>query len=1537
MTTRRWVVLGAIVVAVLLVAAGIGGYLLLQRPAPIPPAVIAYEPEQLREVSPETAIAIAFNTAMSRDSVEQAFRLEPAVAGRFQWDGTRVQFIPSQPLARNTTYEIRLDTAARSAANLPLDEPFTASFTTAGDLLPVAFYPADGTSDVPLDEVITVSFNRPVVALGGGATVNPLIISPTVAGTGRWISPSVYRFQSQDGLRPASVYTVTLRRDLQDVTGGRLEADLRYRFTTILPALAEFTPTANSRFVPTNQEITLIFNQPMDRASVEAAFSLIGPTGQQAAGTFRWENDRRAIFVPAQPLEPDVRYTARLAAGLRGTQGPLPSTEPFAWTFQTVGPPRLVSSTPPNGSTPPPTTQLSLTFNQPMDTASVANNLTILPAPSQVFSSWTESNTRLTFFFSLQPSTAYSVVVGPDARDRAGRPIGVAQRVAFTTAPTPPRLTFITTADTTTILAGTPVLGAFEVVNVPSVTLRLYRLDPNAYLEQALAQRGGGNGPPAPAGEPVGTWTIDSRAALNARRLLTQTLSISGTPLGPGFYLLAAEGGGTSDRQLVAVSRRALTLKLSPGEALLWAMDPATGQPVPDAPVSAFLGPGQPLTMTQPVRTGPDGVARFVLPAPERGNSPNLWVFLEEAEGPSVVSGRWSDGIEPWQFGLNSEVQSSPYRAAIYTDRPIYQPGQLVFFKGIVRRDDDGTYRLPSALVDVRLTINDATGRTALSQTVTLDDFGAFAGQLTLSPNAATGYWSIAIADARSRFLGGAGFQVAEYRRPEFQVEVRPERPDVVANETITASVAAEYFFGAPVSRGNLSWRVASDPYVFRGPSGPDWTGFTYGVVDLRPPVVDAGPIAVAAGAGTLDAQGRFDLSFRADLDRFQGSRIFTIEASVSDETAQQISVRAETVVHKGAFYIGLRNPTRLVRTGESTTWDLATVGIDLKPRTTVPLTLDLAVRRYYSVQERTPEGDLVWVTTFEDTPVENGTRTVTTDASGRARVTYTPPRPGLYRLQAVGRDEFGNDVRTVSFLWVAGAEFVNWGLESNDRMDLVLDRTAYAPGDTAKLFVPTPFEASTALVTIERQGVRTHRVVTLPSSSTVLDIPVEPTFLPNVFVSVVAFAGESARGPASYKVGYVNLRVEASSKMLKIDITSDTQRTRPGETVRYRVRVNDAAGRPVRAQFSAALVDRAVLSLADQESPTALFDAFYRERGLGVLTAATLAASQTRLDLASRAAGKGGGGEVQDIRSRFADTAFWNAGMITDSNGEATFDVVLPDNLTTWRLTVKALTQDSQFGQAVHDVVSAKEILVRPVVPRFLTSGDRVTVAAIVQNLTDRPAEVTVTLEARNLSTPSGGPAPQRFQAPARGTATARWEVAAGSPGEARLLFRADTGSTGLPGDAVEVVLPVRPLATAEVVATAGQVTSQIVEEIRVPTPVSPDLGDLKVELAPTLTAGLEQGVRELTAFPWEPTEVTVSRLLASLDYARVLSATGMLTPGLASQLDAQASGALQKLYRSQRPDGGWGWFSADPSQPFLTAYATAGLLAAKDHRLCR
>src|SRR5260370_36676643 len=86
-------------------------------------------------------------------------------------------------------------------------------------------------------------------------------------------------------------------------------------------------------------------------------------------------------------------------------------------------------------------------------------------------------------------------------------------------------------------------------------------------------------------------------------------------------------------------------------------------------------------------------------------------------------------------------------------------------------------------------------------------------------------------------------------------------------------------------------------------------------------------------------------------------------------------------------------------------------------------------------------------------------------------------------------------------------------------------------------------------------------------------------------------------------------------------------------------------------------------------------------------------------------------------IRREFKDTAFWQPDVVTGGDGKATINFKLPDNLTTWRATARAVTGDTRVGSAVQKTIARKDAIMRLQMPRFLTEGDTVTISGVVHN----------------------------------------------------------------------------------------------------------------------------------------------------------------------------------------------------------------------------
>jgi len=323
--------------------------------------------------------------------------------------------------------------------------------------------------------------------------------------------------------------------------------------------------------------------------------------------------------------------------------------------------------------------------------------------------------------------------------------------------------------------------------------------------------------------------------------------------------------------------------------------------------------------------------------------------------------------------------------------------------------------------------------------------------------------------------------------------------------------------------------------------------------------------------------------------------------------------------------------------------------------------------------------------------------------------------------------------------------------------------------------------------------------------------------------------------------------------------------------------------------------------------------------------------------------AGSGGGkGEgppgVPEVRRNFPDTAFWRADVVTNKQGQASVSLTLPDNLTTWRMDARAVTLETQVGQNTVDLVSTRPLLVRPQTPRFFVIGDKATLGAGVHNNTGSDLQVEVKLEAAGLKLLD--PAVQTVKIAQGKQAYVSWRTEV-LPEASRvdLVFSASGGgyqdaSKPTLGTLDDQGIPVYHYEAPETVSTSGEVSDSgaRVEAIRLPKEMAVERGELEIEVAPSLAAGLRTGLAYLEHYPYECTEQTVSRFLPNVLTTKAMRAAGIQDAVLDENLRDQVNTALQKLYNQQIDDGGWGWWSGGKSHPLTSAYVTLGMIEAQE-----
>ena len=242
-------------------------------------------------------------------------------------------------------------------------------------------------------------------------------------------------------------------------------------------------------------------------------------------------------------------------------------------------------------------------------------------------------------------------------------------------------------------------------------------------------------------------------------------------------------------------------------------------------------------------------------------------------------------------------------------------------------------------------------------------------------------------------------------------------------------------------------------------------------------------------------------------------------------------------------------------------------------------------------------------------TEIPSGEWTITTTA-GRVSLPIPLRDGGCYTLRATARDERGRPTRTEVVFYVLGRGYSAWRADGN-RITLTPERMTWKPGETARVLVQSPWERATALVTTEREGIRSHRRIAITSTQDAIDVPITEADVPNVYVSVLlvkgrtstdAGADDSDPGKPGFRVGYTELTVDDGSKRLNVAVKADKQEYRPRQEVAVSVNVADAQGRPRASEVTLWAMDYGLLSLTDYKTPD-VARAIYARKQLQVQT----------------------------------------------------------------------------------------------------------------------------------------------------------------------------------------------------------------------------------------------------------------------------------------------------------------------------------------------
>ncbi len=841
---------------------------------------------------------------------------------------------------------------------------------------------------------------------------------------------------------------------------------------------------------------------------------------------------------------------------------------------------------------------------------------------------------------------------------------------------------------------------------------------------------------------------------------------------------------------------------------------------------------------------------------------------------------------------------------AIHTDRPVYRPGQKVRLRAIVREDRDGEYALPQAR-RARIRVMDAEGTLVWQQAAPFTKYGTVSAEFDLPEDAPLGYFGVQVAPEGSESMVYGGFHVEEYRKPEYEVLVRPSAPRLLQGARAEVAIQARYYYGEPVAGAAVEWAV------YRYSWYPPWWEWE----EIAPEEEEEesfGGEQVLEQQGRLDAEGRLTVSF--PVERGEQEYTYRVEARVTDEGGRAISGASSFLATRAPFLITARPENWVYAPGDTVRWLVSAMDFDRQPVAGVPVRVELVPSR---------DGKLAGAALLS--------RSAVTNAQGDAVIEFPAPGSGPWLVVTRASTARG-DLAERGMLWVRGEW--KYGRETAS-IRLVADKASYKPGETARVLVVTGVPRADVWLTVEGAGLYWSRQVRIEGGTGTVEIPVKAEYSPNVFVSAVFLLGNRM-----YQGSRI-LKVPPEEKQIFVELTPSKKQFQPGEPAAFRLSAKDHQGQPLRAEFALGVVDEAIYAIQREAQPD-LVRIFYGQRWNRVELSSSQwfhfwgEAGQRPLELARRGTGpfraqlkRLDAGEIR-VRKEFPDTAFWIADLETDAQGRAEVRFAFPDSLTTWRATARGVTADTKVGGAVERVLVRKDILVSVAAPRFLREGDEVVVPVVARNYTGSPLRARLRLEAGGVRIVQGREA----------------EVDIAPQGEARLdaLLRAEragraklTASVVGAGssDAMEITLPVHayglPFSAAAQARLEGAASQTLAHEF------PPEAGEssrmVELRLAPSLAGAVFGALEYLLQYPYGCTEQLVSSLLPNLAVAEALRTLKPDAQVDRRELARNVTAGLEKLYAHQNSDGAWGWWHEDSGGVFLTSYVLLALRHAEEN----
>ncbi len=790
--------------------------------------------------------------------------------------------------------------------------------------------------------------------------------------------------------------------------------------------------------------------------------------------------------------------------------------------------------------------------------------------------------------------------------------------------------------------------------------------------------------------------------------------------LSNGLFLFEVESYEASkhrsDKRLILVTDLGFIVKKNTsGSRDIFVQSISSGSPVPNAQVQVIGLNGNPVVSTYTDSTGHASIPETALNNYSDEHRPTAYVVKTEGDlsfMPYSERGRsldYSNYDVGGEYGKDNPTKINAY---MFSDRGMYRPGDKVHI-GIIAKSGDWSIDLRNLPVECE--VKDSQNSVIYTEQFKISSSGFEEISFDTKDYSPTGLYDVTLYILKERYgkiekeyLSSTSVKIEEFLPDTLKISqaFEPLPKDGWINpQSLSGKVILKNLFGTPASGNDVKAQMTLYP------------GFPvlrkYSDYYFSDPFYKSNSYEEFLGTKQTDENG--EVSFELNTSKFEKAtyRLEFYAEGFEKGGGRSVTQMSSLYISPLKYLIGYKADGSLSYINRDSVRKLSFIAIDqdLKKIDLKDVTLSIEEVKYISTLVKQPNGLVKYQSVKKSYPLE--TKKISISKNGTDFIVPSEVA-GEYKLTLT--DSEGLVFNTISYT-IVGDKNTSRSLTRTAELELKLEKSDLAQGETAKIFIKAPYKGF-GLITVERDKVYSWKWFKMNELSGVQAIEIPKGIEGNAYINVMY-----SRSPDSEEIfmspfcyGAVPFTLDKSNRTNKISLDFKDE-IKSGEDLEITYSSSDEGKIVVFA------VDEGILQVAKYKNPDPL-SFFFKKRALEVRTSQILDLVLPEFEVLKTMSAMGGGAGMDELsknlnpfkRKQNAPVAYWSG--IIDTGGEKrTVKYHVPDYFNgTIRVLAVAVSKE-RLGVASSSTIARNTFVISPSAPLAVSPNDEFNVSVSVTN----------------------------------------------------------------------------------------------------------------------------------------------------------------------------------------------------------------------------